>query len=61
MSRDRALYFRGDEREGAAVALAATGLPLVSGGLIHVAAKSTPESLVKVLYDSLAEKQRKEK
>lgn len=47
-------------RQSGAWALAATGLPLASGGLLATPDKQTPETLVKVLYDSLAEKQRKD-
>ncbi|MBC7967427.1 MAG: hypothetical protein H7Z17_16045, partial [Fuerstia sp.] len=45
-------------RQAGALALAASGLPLVSGGLIDSTTRQTPETLVKVLYDSLAETQR---
>ena len=42
------------------LALAASGVPLVSGGLSAAVNQRAPETLVKVLYDSLQEKQRKE-
>ncbi|MDA1050486.1 MAG: DUF3500 domain-containing protein [Planctomycetota bacterium] len=47
-------------KQSGALALAASGLPLVAGRLAAAADKKTPETLVKILYDSLAEKQRKE-
>ena len=45
-------------RQSGILVLAASGLPLVSGGLIATTDKQTPETLVKVLYDSLTETQR---
>jgi len=47
-------------RRSGALALAASGLPLVSGGWIAANDRQTPETLVKILYDSLTELQRKE-
>lgn len=47
-------------RQTAALALAASGLPSVGGGLANATGRQTPESLVKILYDSLAEQQRNE-
>ena len=47
-------------KRAGALALVASGAPLVSGELVTVGNKKTPETLVKILYDSLKEKQRKE-
>ena len=50
-------------RQSAGLVLAASGLPLISGGTTLAAnafmqERKTPETLVKVLFDSLAEKQK---
>ena len=47
-------------KQAGALALAASSLPLFPDELAAAANKKTPETLVKILYDSLKEKQRKE-
>ncbi|MEO2015215.1 MAG: DUF3500 domain-containing protein [Fuerstiella sp.] len=46
-------------KQAGALALAASGVPLCYGALAAAANRKTPETLVKILYDSLTEKQRK--